>query len=97
MKKLMVALILAAVLTLTLATPAFAGPPEDKPGPGNMPDGAEDALTVIVTPASPGTLLHHMFISFWCTVLRGNNSQGWHSSRALGKGLQQLEYLLGPP
>ncbi|MBA7476609.1 hypothetical protein ES707_11997 [subsurface metagenome] len=39
MKRLLVALILAVVLTLTLATPAFAGPPEDKPGPGNMPDG----------------------------------------------------------
>ncbi len=38
MKRLLVALILAVVLTLTLATPAFAGPPEDKPGPGNMPD-----------------------------------------------------------
>ena len=95
MKKLALALILAVVLTLTLATPAFAGPPEDKPVPGNMPDGAEDALTVIVTPALPGTFLHHMFISFYCTVLQGNNSQGWHSYRALGKGLHQLQYLLG--
>jgi len=33
MKKLLVALILAVVLTLTLATPAFAGgPPENNPG-----------------------------------------------------------------
>jgi len=29
MKKLLVAVILAVVLTLTLATPAFAGPPPD--------------------------------------------------------------------
>jgi len=46
MKKLIVAVILAVVLTLTFATPAFAGPPEDKPG--NMPDegiaGLEKAL-----------------------------------------------------
>ena len=34
MKKLIVALILAVVLTVTFAAPAFAGPPEDKPGPG---------------------------------------------------------------
>ena len=40
MKKLLVALILAVVLTLTLATPAFAGPPEDKPG--KMPDGTNN-------------------------------------------------------
>ena len=43
MKKLLVALILAVVLTLTLATPAFAGPPEDKPG--NMPGKSEGGLT----------------------------------------------------
>ena len=42
MKKLILALILAVVLTLTLATPAFAGPPEDKPG--NMPGKAADNL-----------------------------------------------------
>ena len=40
MKKLLVAVILAVVLTMTLATPAFAGPPEDKPG--NMPGKAAD-------------------------------------------------------
>jgi len=30
MKKLMLSLILAVILSLTLTTPAFAGPPEDK-------------------------------------------------------------------
>ena len=41
MKKLLLALILAVVLSLTLATPAFAGdPPENKPG--NMPDGTNN-------------------------------------------------------
>ncbi len=96
----MLAVILAVVLTLTLATPAFAGPPEDKPGPGNMPDGAEDALTVIVTPALPGTLLHHMFISFYCTVLQGNNSQGWHAymnGLTAVNAIYQIEDLLGSP
>ena len=34
MKRFILAVILAVVLTLTLATPAFAGPPEDKPGQG---------------------------------------------------------------
>ena len=42
MKKLLVAVILAVVLTMTLATPAFAWPPEGKPG--NMPGKAADNL-----------------------------------------------------
>ena len=42
MKRLLLVLLLVLVLTFTFATPAFAGPPEDKPGnepdgPGNMP------------------------------------------------------------
>ncbi len=97
MKKLLVAVILAVVLTLTLATPAFAGPPEDKPVPGNMPDGAEDALTVIVTWV-PGMPLHHMWVSF-VAICWGNNSQGGRHAWGIywGAGLGQLEYLLGPP
>lgn len=38
MKKLLVALLLSVILTMTLATPAFAGPPEDNPGL-TYPDG----------------------------------------------------------
>ena len=94
MKKLIVALILTIVLTLTLATPAFAGPPEDKQGPGNMPVGAEDALSGIVTYV-PGTYYHHMWISF-AAIVWGNNSQGWHSLWGnIGNGLNQLRLLLG--
>jgi len=33
-KKFLVALILAVILTATLATPVFAGDPPDPPGPG---------------------------------------------------------------
>ena len=38
MKKLLVALLLSVILTMTFTTPAFAGPPEDNPGL-TYPDG----------------------------------------------------------
>ena len=94
MKKLLVAVILAVVLSLTLATPAFAGPPEDKPGPGNMPDGAQDALTDIVT---FNWTPHHMFISFAAQAW-GNNSQAvFHVYTGATNAIYQIEDLLGSP
>ena len=43
MKKLILAVILAVVLTLTLATPAFAGPPPDAGKGTAWNDGLENA------------------------------------------------------
>ena len=44
MKKLLVALILAVILTATLATPAFAAGPPDQ-----LPDKARDVLELLIT------------------------------------------------
>jgi hypothetical protein len=94
MKRLMLALVLVVVLTLTIAAPAFAGPPEDKQGPGNMPDGAGDALTDIVTKSAPGMFLRHMWVAF-AAVNWGNNSQGcYHSYWHVGSGLYQVYWVL---
>lgn len=92
MKKLALALILAVVVTVSFATPAFAGPPEDKPGPGNMPDGAQDALTDIVT---FNWTSHHMFISF-AAWIQGNNSQAvFHVYTGALNAIYQIRDLLG--
>jgi len=55
MKRLLLALILAVVLSLTLATPAFAwGPPDppDLPQPGE--DGVDHAWNTLIWPACWG-------------------------------------------
>ena len=74
MKKLLVALILAVVLTMTFATPAFAGDPK-----GDMPDegitGLEKALPNIRWCMAGGFS--------WM-----NNGQGLH--RAYGSGMAWL-------
>ena len=94
MKKLLVALLLVVVLSLTLATPAFAGPPEDKPGPGNMPDGAQDALTAVVISDPWWDNMHHMRIAFAAQTW-GNNSQGAYHARGPLNAIWQILYLLG--
>ena len=88
MKKLLVAVILAVVLTLTMATPAFAGPPEDKPGnmpdgPGNMPDEGRDGVSWAKSHPGIGYGIG------WGRAASGG--QGW----AYGPNFASLRFILG--
>ena len=99
MKKLIVALILVLVLTVTLAAPVFAGePPQNKPGPGNMPDGAEDALWDVCF-GTPWYAVHHMRVAWWGQI-QGNTLQGaYHAHGPVTATYQLRAVLLGilPP